>query len=169
MGLLCSKSKVDRSGRAPRHPFNSFRRRSSSRELPGPAAQRTLLDVALDALCETLHSQPPKALQRLPPDLTQLVIDRLVDTQRLDDKAVARLAGLHFHDLHLAENDALDAPWMRALCSPSLEAADLSRTEVRDGTGMPGARLGGQAAAAPAALRPGAASAQSAPHPILHP
>lgn len=80
------------------------------------------------------------ALQRaqlgaLPADLSQLLLDTLVERGELDGAAVAALSSLnlHFYHLPLAGFEDLVRPaWLRALTSGSLEAADLSKTGVSE-------------------------------------
>lgn len=74
-----------------------------------------------------------------------LVAPRLLhSTQgRLDDAAIAALdgAGLLFYGLPLGGYPELVRPaWLACLTSASLEAADLSKTGVRDGRGAGGSR-----------------------------
>jgi hypothetical protein len=143
MGLTCSKKQQEQEGEgggAPIVRLSPFRPRrclSRLRSLPGPDAgpgPDSLLSLAADALARSLHRQPAAALARLPTDLCQLLLERLVAAAALDDAAVLKLSGLglHFHSLPLgAYPEPVQTFWLRCLSTPSLEAADLSKTEVQ--------------------------------------
>lgn len=152
MGLACSKKgSLDEEGEvAPTivrlSPFRPRRCSSLSRRMlcaagapgagaPGDCAVPSLLSLAADAAAAGLAALPAHALAALPADLSQLLLERLVSTAMLDDAAIARLAslGLHFFSLPLGGYPELVRPaWLRCLASPSLEAADLSKTGVTD-------------------------------------
>lgn len=152
MGLACSKGSLDEEGEvAPTivrlSPFRPRRCSSLSRRMlcaagapgagaPGDCAVPSLLSLAADAAAAGLAALPAHALAALPADLSQLLLERLVSTAMLDDAAIARLAslGLHFFSLPLGGYPELVRPaWLRCLASPSLEAADLSKTGVSGG------------------------------------
>lgn len=74
---------------------------------------------------------PRATLQALPTDLAQQLLDRLVATERLDEAALAALRGQHFFSLDLtAYSRPVTEGWLRVLCTESLEAAVLSKTQV---------------------------------------
>lgn len=135
MGILCSKSKRDPLGTvSPRlSPFGRFSRRISQQsELTRSFVNEgTLLAASLDTLCKTLHLQSLDALCQLPADLAQLLLDRLVQTGKLNDASVLRLQGQAFYQLCL---DSYPNPirdfWVRFLITESIEVLDLSRTQV---------------------------------------
>jgi hypothetical protein len=136
MGILCSKSKdsLDSSALIPRiSPFGRFTRRNTKyfnlrRTF---VAENSLIAACLDSLCKNLHLQSPNALRQLPIDLAQLLLDRLVQTGRLNDASVLRLQGLAFYQLTI---DSYPLPirdfWVRILITESIEVLDLSRTQV---------------------------------------
>ena len=73
-------------------------------------------------------------MRRIPPDVAQLLLDRLIETETLNDAAVLRLQGQLFFELHL---DAYPEPirefWIRGfLATEALEVLDLSRTQITD-------------------------------------
>ncbi|KAH7623687.1 hypothetical protein NADE_008510 [Nannochloris sp. 'desiccata'] len=136
MGILCSKqSKHDPLGTlSPRiSPFGRFTRRISQQSDLRRTFVRegTLLVASLDTLCKTLHLQSPVALCQLPADLAQLLLDRLVQTGKLNDASVLRLQGQAFYQLRL---DSYPNPirdfWVRFLITESIEVLDLSRTQI---------------------------------------
>ncbi len=150
MGLACSKKgSLDEGGEGATptivrlSPFRPRRCSSMGRRSLGPGgagavrsdcAVPSLLSLAADAAAAGLAALPAGALAALPADLSQLLLERLVASALLDDAAVARLAGLglHFYSLPLGGYPELVQPaWLRCLATPSLEAADLSKTGVR--------------------------------------
>lgn len=135
MGLFCSKTgKDERSPLAARlSPFGRFGRRSFHKGKERRVwREDSLLGACLDVVVGTLHLQDPAALQALPLDLAQLLLDHLVETGKLNDAAVLCLQGQHFYQLNL---DAYPEPirdfWVRFLVRQSLESVVLSRTAVR--------------------------------------
>ena len=154
MGLACSKKQrreEEEDGGAPivrLSPFRPRRLLSRSRsfggaEAAGPGPQH-LLSLALDALLRSLHRQPAHALARLPPDLSQLLLEALVACGQLDDAAVLKLSGLGLHFFRLplgAYPERVQPSWLRCLSTPSLEAADLSKTEASVRAGQPASQL----------------------------
>jgi hypothetical protein len=137
MGILCSKqNKHDLLGTlSPRiSPFGRFTRRISQQcgLRRTFVNEGTLLVASLDTLCKTLHLQTPAALCQLPADLAQLLLDRLVQTGKLNDASVLRLQGQAFYQLCL---DSYPNPirdfWVRFLITESIEVLDLSRTQVK--------------------------------------
>lgn len=161
MGLGCSKRKDDAAAPlvvrlSPFRPRRVLSRLGSAPPTPRAGAggddpalpantdPGSLLSLALDAVAATLPQQPARELACLPADLSQLLLERLVAAGRLDDDTVLRLSGLglHFFRLPLGAYPELVRPfWLRCLASPSLEAADLSKTGVRGRTrGMPPSR-----------------------------
>lgn len=73
-------------------------------------------------------------MHQLPPDIAQLLLNKLVEKERLDDGVVLRLQGQFFFELLL---DAYPEPikdfWVRFLASELLQTIDLSRTRITDG------------------------------------
>lgn len=130
MGLSCSKRKAAAAPLTGRvSPFGKFAWRSSQHRRRSAPVDGTLLGASLDAACASLIAQDPRVVRALPPDLAQLLLERLVARGALNDAAVLRLAGQHFYALRLDAFPA-DIPefWMRVLATPTLELADLSRT-----------------------------------------
>lgn len=88
MGLACTKSKVPQESEAPTivrlSPFRPRRcsslRRSSTEGADGGEAggPPSLLSLAVDALAASLQQQRSAQLRRLPPDLSQLLLDSLI-------------------------------------------------------------------------------------------
>ncbi len=89
MGLACTKSKVPQESEAPTivrlSPFrprrcSSLRRRSTEGGTDGGEAggPPSLLSLAVDALAASLQQQRSAQLRRLPPDLSQLLLDSLI-------------------------------------------------------------------------------------------
>jgi hypothetical protein len=146
MGLACTKSKAPEEGEPPTivrlSPFrprrcSSLRRRSADGGTDGGegCGPPSLLSLAVDALAGSLQQQRSEQLRRLPPDLSQLLLDSLVAQGLLNDATVLKLSGLglHFFSLPLAAYPELVRPfWLRWLRSDSLEAADLCKTGVTD-------------------------------------
>jgi hypothetical protein len=86
----------------------------------------------VQAVCDGICQLPPHSLLRLPTDLAQLVLSRLIETERLDGPALRALAGQHFYAFDLTSySRPVRGAWLRVLCTPSLESAALSRTPVR--------------------------------------
>lgn len=74
----------------------------------------------------------PTPLHRLPPDLAQLLLDRLLEGGGLNEDTLPYLSGLHFYQLRLdAYPAAITEAWIRILVTQTLEIAVLSRTQVR--------------------------------------
>ncbi|EFN55678.1 hypothetical protein CHLNCDRAFT_133919 [Chlorella variabilis] len=80
--------------------------------------------------------RPRRLLSRsrsLPPTLSQCLWEGLVGCGQLDDAAVLKLSGLGLHFFRLplgAYPERVQPSWLRCLSTPSLEAADLSKTEA---------------------------------------
>lgn len=134
MGLFSSKEKPNAANPLARiSPFGRFCRRSfqQSRHCR-ECVEGSLLSLCVDALCLSLHLQDHQALQKLPLDLSQLILDNLIETGRLNDAAVLRLQGQHFYELCLDsyQVDIRDF-WVRFLVTETLEVLILSRTTVR--------------------------------------
>jgi hypothetical protein len=137
MGILCSKSKHEHDPlgtlAARISPFGRFSRRISQQLTTRRnfVVEGTLLAASLDTLVKTLHLQSPAALCYLPVDLAQLLLERLVQTGKLNDASVLRLQGQAFYHLCL---DSYPHPirdfWVRFLITESIEVLDLSRTQV---------------------------------------
>ena len=87
----------------------------------------SLLALALDALGRSLRLQPQGALLSLPPDLSQLLLEQLVATARLDDECLAQLQGRNFFSLPL-RGLAVKPEWLRCLATACLEGVDLGKT-----------------------------------------
>jgi hypothetical protein len=136
MGVLCSKQSKEDPLLSPRiSPFGRFTRRNSKQyDLRRTfVAEGSLLAASLDTLCKTLHLQSPAALSRLPADLAQLLLDRLVQTGKLNDASVLRLQGQAFFQLCLdSYPNSIRDFWVRFLITESIEILDLSRTQVRN-------------------------------------
>lgn len=165
MGLACSKKcsqDEEGDGATPTivrlSPFRPRRCSSLSRRplcaggaggagAVGDCAVPSLLLLAADAAAAGLAALPARSLAALPADLSQLLLERLISSAKLDDAAIARLdsLALHFFSLPLGGYPELVRPaWLRCLASPSLEEADLGKTGVS----------GRQAAGTAAACRP---------------
>lgn len=88
MGLACTKSKAPEESEAPTivrlSPFrprrcSSLRRRSIEGGTGGgEGGAPSLLSLAVDALAGSLQRQRSDQLRRLPPDLSQLLLDSMV-------------------------------------------------------------------------------------------
>lgn len=115
-------------------PFGRFRSRCLDDDID-LGQPRSLLDISVAAVCEGLGALPPGTLARLPTDLSQLVLDRLVATERLDGATITALAGQQFYgfDLTAYSHAPVEEGWLRVLCTCSLEAATLSKTPVGAG------------------------------------
>ncbi len=134
MGLLCSKGKDSADLiRSRLSPFGRFGRRSFQHSRYRRVCQEgSLLGCCIDVLVSSLHLQNPQALLTLPLDLAQLLLDRLVETGKLNDATVMRLQGQHFYELCLDRYpEHMKDFWVRFLVTESLEVAILSRTTVR--------------------------------------
>ena len=136
MGLICSRNKRDTlDPLSPRiSPFGRFSRRKSLRASENRrefVVEGSLLASSLDTLARTLHFQDPSALARLPSDLAQLVLNRLIEGGTLKDATVILLQGQPFYQLCL---DSYPEPirefWVRNLITDSLQYLNLSRTQV---------------------------------------
>ena len=136
--LLCSRSKNDTtlvsvSPSSPRSPrFKRASQLSTTQNGASPDAD-SLLKLSLDAFCRTLHLQDPHALRNLhiPPDVAQHVVDRLIETTKLDDVSVRFLKGQTLFQLDLnSYPEPIQLEWVRCLISESLEILDLSWTQV---------------------------------------
>ena len=148
MGIVCSKKRrlgpalPAASSPRRRNSFGKSRRRSLGQASPGAGGGSgggapsggTLLSLCVDAVCDSLGRQHPERLRALPPDCSQLLLERLLERGLLDAAAIAALAGAHFHTLALdgAPGAALPPSWLRGLCSASLESAALHRSGVND-------------------------------------
>lgn len=134
MGVFCSKRKEDGSDAIARvSPFGRFGRRSFQYRKGVGVREGTLLFMALEQVCKTLHLQDTDALRELPIDLAQLILDRLTENRSLNDALVLKLQGQQFYELRL---DAYPIPigdfWVRFLVTgETLETAILSRTQVK--------------------------------------
>lgn len=141
MGLICSRnSKQDTlDPLSPRvSPFGRFSRRNSLRasgQRREFVVEGSLLAASLDTLTRTLHLQSPSELCRLPSDLAQLVLNRLIVTGTLKDTTVMLLQGQSFYQLCLdSYHEPIRDFWVRNLITESLHCLDLSRTQVRSRT-----------------------------------
>jgi hypothetical protein len=136
MGLGCSKRNVKQALVVPGSPFGRstrFSRRNSigtnGLEDHGPDS---LLGLCLGVASESLPHLPLHHLRALPPDLAQLILDRMIQTGQLNDASILRLAGQLYYSIHL---DAYIHPirdfWLRYLATSALESAVIRRTTVR--------------------------------------
>lgn len=128
MGLTSSKRKHNESFTVPARvsPFGRFSRRNSLNlnDSCGVCGPRSLLDLGVDAVSNNLHKFPLTQLRALPTDLSQILLNQLIDTGRLNDASILRMAGLTFHAVKL---DAYSEPirdfWLRYLATSALEIA----------------------------------------------
>ncbi|GAB4818137.1 hypothetical protein N2152v2_005183 [Parachlorella kessleri] len=164
MGLGCSKAKhreaPEAAPAARLSPFGRFRSLSRGLDEQRGCQPKSLLQLSVEAAADNLASLPrPQLLAlaaadnlarlprpqllALPTDLAQLILERLIDTERLDAAALPALAGQQFYSFDLtAYSKPVRGVWLRVLCTPSLESAVLSRTPVTDAcllalTGLP--------------------------------
>jgi hypothetical protein len=141
---MCSKKQREEEDGAPIIRLSPFRPRrclSRARSLATASSggPQPLLSLALDALVRSLHHLPATGLSALPPDLSQMLLERLVACGRLDDSTIGKLSGhgLHFYSLPLGSYPEPVRPgWLNCLSTNSLEAADLTKAQVADMTGL---------------------------------
>jgi hypothetical protein len=133
MGIWCSKDRHKEGTLGVVNPrSHRFGRRRVSKQsivFDGPP---TLLDSCVAALARNIQRLDPQALLHLCPDLAQLILDRLIDTELLNEGTVARLVSQqqHFHLLDLEAYSGLTPDSVACLCSESLERLVLSKTAV---------------------------------------
>lgn len=134
MGIICSTRKYDVEEvlNARISPFGKIRRKGRQWNL-GPLDPSSLLSISLDALVHCLQKKCcPFPVHKLPPDLAQLLLDRLLEAGGLNEATLPHLSGLHFYQLRLdAYPAAITDAWIRILVTQTLEVAVLSRTQVR--------------------------------------
>lgn len=137
---MCSKKQREEEDGAPIIRLSPFRPRrclSRARSLATASSggPQPLLSLALDALVRSLHHLPATGLSALPPDLSQMLLERLVACGRLDDSTIGKLSGhgLHFYSLPLGSYPEPVRPgWLNCLSTNSLEAADLTKAQDVD-------------------------------------
>lgn len=133
MGIWCSKDRHKGGTLGVVNPrSHRFGRRRGSKQsilLNGPP---TLLDSCIAAVTLNIQRLDPQALLHLCPDLAQLILDRLIDTELLNEATMARLVSQqqHFHVIDLEAYSGLAPDWVACLCSDSLERLILSKTAV---------------------------------------
>lgn len=119
-------------------PFGKLKRSLSSRSsartraLVAPS-DRSLVDLALGAVCEHIHDYAPTALAGLPPDLAQLLLDGLIETGVLDEETATRLAGLSHYQLRLGGYPGpVTDGWLVSLTNSALETIILDHSLVSE-------------------------------------
>jgi Leucine-rich repeat (LRR) protein len=119
-------------------PFGR-RKRMFDAKCGGAVGQGGLLDRCIEVVCDTIDMQRDRGLECLPDDLMQLIVDRLIATERLNGETAVLLRGGTFYALNVDgyPMDALNAGgcgawWLDNMFPVTLESVILSRTPVDD-------------------------------------
>jgi len=117
-------------------PFGRRKRLVDTKWGGAVGGQGGLLDRCIEVVCDTIEMQGNRGLEYLPDDLMQLVVDRLIETERLDGEIAVLLRGGTFYALN-ADGYPMGAGgcgawWLDNMFPVSLETVILSRTPVDD-------------------------------------
>ena len=147
MGALCSKSinggpsgekdmmkEVEKLLRI--SPFGRRKRLVDAKWGGAVGGQGGLLDRCIEVVCDTIEMQGERGLECLPDDLIQLIVDRLIETERLNAQTALLLRGGTFYTLNVdgypMDAGGCGAWWLDNMFPVTLETVILSRTPVDD-------------------------------------